>query len=682
MLAVSALLCLFGVSLLNRKLGDGLRLLSYDLPYWIGNKELGQGISVVFLDDNTFKELGQPLSESLDRRFHARLVDRLQEEGAQRIVFDIVFHESSPEADAEFAAAMERHGDVILAGELIQPEGEFLGDAQQLILATPDLRIAAAGWGLSEIPIDGDGVVRRVSDAVDTSFGEKPSLSAKAVGLEIDRISSKRRFLNYYGPRGFFENYSYLGVLENRGIPKGAFKDKIVFVGSKQKSGNFSAGKDTFPTPYSFFITKDRRDEEDEGKWGTKAKKAKRFSSGVEIQATATANLLRGDQFWVAPRWVNWLVVMGAGLGFAFLGVFLPAVRGNLLILVSGIIITVAGACSHFFGDYLWMWTVPAFGQLPLAIASSLGAHYVLEYSSRWKLQRAFKSYMSEEQARMIDEGTEILELGGKEVEATVFFSDLEGFTAMSEGLPPEAVSKALISYFELATAGILEQQGTIIKYIGDAVMATWGAPLRVERESDRSIEAAIQMQVAGRTLVSLETQNGKVERVLHTRIGINRGLGLAGNLGSQRRFDYSVIGDTTNLAARLEGLNKMLGTSVLVTQSVMDDCEEPERFRIRRMGRFVVKGRKSEVVVYEVLGNEKETVRERGDDYLTAYASGLEAFENGSLTEARSFFEKSLDLYDKDEKDPASELFLAAIADRDETIGSSWKGAIVLASK
>ena len=318
-----------------------------------------------------------------------------------------------------------------------------------------------------------------------------------------------------------------------------------------------------------------------------------------------------------------------------------------------------------------------------MVIGSALAAHYLIEYKATRKYLQVFKSYTSDEQARQMAEDEVSLELGGHEVETTIFFSDLAGFTSMSEGLSPEAVSNALISYFGGTTKGVLDEKGTIIKYIGDAVVATWGAPLKVDREADRSILAAIAMQIAGRAPIVLETEDGPVERVLETRVGINHGVTLAGNLGSSRRFDWTVIGDNVNLAARLEGLNKMLGSSILITDSVLSNCEERDRFDVRRMGKFIVKGRQEAVEVFEVLGDKKtgSVVRSRSEEYLTRYAEALDAFERKDLEEAKAGFEDCLGQHDLLEVDPASKLFLATIEDT-STIAMEWLGAVALDSK
>jgi adenylate cyclase len=358
-----------------------------------------------------------------------------------------------------------------------------------------------------------------------------------------------------------------------------------------------------------------------------------------------------------------------------------------LLCVGLGCGIALAGILAQQSNGFNFPWTIPAFAQMPLVAVLALGAHYRIEYSARWKLRRAFRSYMSDEQARQIDEDDVSLEPGGKEIEVTVLFSDLAGFTSMSEGLPPQALAKALIAYFESATEGILDNNGTIIKYIGDAVLATWGAPLKTDRKAGRAIEAAIQMQLASVKPVTLETDNGNIEQVLETRVGINHGLVLAGNLGSSRRFDYTVVGDSVNTAARLEGLNKMLGTSILVTRAVLDRCEGSDRYLSRRMGSFVLKGKTQGIEVFEILGRRDDpagAVRERSADYLRFYQDGLVAFQGGDLWRAADCFGRSLKLHDRLVEDPASRLFLDAIAAAEAAPGdpSNWKGEVALDSK
>ncbi|MES2657500.1 MAG: adenylate/guanylate cyclase domain-containing protein [Verrucomicrobiota bacterium] len=665
----------WGLMLLKLTLGSGLRLASYDLPFLFGEQPPPENIVLVHLDEASHQELDQPLAKAWDRRLHASLVERLNAAGARMIVFDILFHDGNSEQDAAFAAAIKKHGNVILAGEIVRTRSE-VNIQQSLLLATPELRRAAAGWGLTDVPVDSDGVVRRIRHVIPTDFGDKPSLSdfvrQKLTGSGPGKTGTME-FLNYYGAAGSFPHYTYSGVLLDRGIPTNAFRDKIVIVGASQKSGLSDMGKDVFPTPYTPVAI-----EDNEGK------KSRKLTPGMEIQATAIANLLENRRITSLPAEMEFRLIVAASFLLAATACLLPPVRGVLLCVGIGASIAVIAILIRQNSGIQFFWTIPAFGQMPLIAGLALGGHYFIEYSARWRLRRAFKSYMSEEQARQIDENDVSLELGGKEVEATILFSDLAGFTSMSEGLPPQAVSKALIGYFERTTEGILDNHGTIIKYIGDAVVATWGAPVKVDREADRAIEAAIQMQLASAKPILLETLDGTVEQVLETRVGINSGTVLAGNLGSSRRFDYTVIGDSVNTAARLEGLNKMLGTSILVSEAVLRKCVEPERFLKRRMGSFVVKGKKQDIVVFEILGFSNDpgsTIRKRDKDYLDFYQKGVDASLAGDIGGAEVCFRESLARHDRLPECPASRLHLDAIGAACSE-SREWRGGIVLDSK
>lgn len=660
---------LWGLMLWQLNIGQGLRRASYDLPFLFSERSPPEDVVLVYLDEASHRELGQALAQAWDRRLHGKLVERLTSEGARMIVFDILFHDENPEQDSEFAAAIQRHGNVLLAGELVRNESET-GTQESLLLATPNLRRAAMGWGLTDIPIDADGVVRQIRHRIPTDFGEKSSLSEavrQRVQGQARTGADEFEFLNYYGPAGTFPGYSYAGVLADRGIPEGAFRDKIVIIGARQQAGLAAAGKDTFSTPY--------------------ARLTRELSPGMEVHATAMANLLQGSGIVRLKAGFGIYPILTAACLLAAAACLLSPTRGVPLCLALGTGIALSGIMLQNFHGLHFLWTIPAFGQMPLILGLSLGAHYFIEYSARWKLRRAFKSYMSDEQARQIDEDEVSLELGGKEVGVTILFSDLADFTTMSDGLPPQSLSKALISYFESATEGILDNKGTIIKYIGDAVLATWGAPLKSDREADRAIEAAIQMQRATVAPITLETPGGVISQVLETRIGINSGLALAGNLGSSRRFDYTVVGDSVNTAARLEGLNKMLGTSILVSEAVLAKCVEPERFLKRRMGRYVLKGRKSAIEVYEILGHSDrpaEAIRKRSPIYDQLYQQGLTAFEQGDFQSATRHLTECAPLHDRLADDPAARLMLKAMSDLGSTqaLPPNWAGEIVMESK
>ncbi|MCU0777341.1 MAG: CHASE2 domain-containing protein, partial [Akkermansiaceae bacterium] len=166
-LVISLIGFIWGLMLWQLNIGQGLRRASYDLPFLFGEHQPPEDIVLVYLDEASHRELEQPLAQPWDRRLHAKLVDRLTEDGARMIVFDILFHDENPEQDEVFAAAIRKHGNVVLAGEFVRNESGA-GTQESLLLATPDLRRAAVGWGLTDIPIDPDGVVRQIRHRIPT----------------------------------------------------------------------------------------------------------------------------------------------------------------------------------------------------------------------------------------------------------------------------------------------------------------------------------------------------------------------------------------------------------------------------------------------------------------------------------------------------------------------------------
>jgi adenylate cyclase len=262
------------------------------------------------------------------------------------------------------------------------------------------------------------------------------------------------------------------------------------------------------------------------------------------------------------------------------------------------------------------------------------------------------------------------LSLGGKEVEATIMFTDLEGFTTMSEELSPSEVSRILVEYFSTTTKAILDQDGTVIKYIGDAVMAVWGAPMHNPLPSGRAVMAAVAIQRTNRTEVA--------GRTLRTRIGINTGKVLAGNLGSEFRFDYTLIGAATNAASRLEGLNKYLGTDLLISGTTAAGLGEG--FLTRFIGRFVVAGTSKAMDVHEVLG-EAEQFNGR-PAWLAEFADAVERFMRRDLDGAEAVFRRVIEL--RGGTDGPSEFYLKRIATALDAAddGRPWDGVISLKEK
>ncbi len=644
-----------GLGLIALAQGGLLARLSYDLPFiWRGSAATETSeIVIVYLDDSSAKQLDQSPRVPWNRGFHAQLLDRLTADGAQLAFFDIAFDAAAAdtEEDALLAAAIRRNGRVVLGG-LIEVLAPLDGVVQERIFPPISLlRKAAAGWGLLTFrPVDPDAGIRRMylgtSDLPTATWRAAALLEAKAAAGE--RESAAARWIKYYGPPGGFSTVSLAQVILPDGLPAGYFKNKIVFVGGRNAAGNVGAGRDEFATAYT--------------------RTAGQLSPGVEIHATILLNLLRSEWLTSLSAQRQTLLVLGVGIALGFLALLRPLwATGAALLAVAALL----GLVWWLFQSQLvWFhWAVPVFVQIPAGLFWSLGAQYYLEARRRKELRRAFGFYLSPQMADKISNSDFDLAPGGRTVEATIMFTDLEGFTTMSENLDPAEVSQTLIAYFERTTACILERKGTIVKYVGDAVMAGWGAPVDEPAHALLAAEAACDL----RCLADIEMRGHR----LRTRIGLNTGNVLAGNLGSSFRFDYSMIGDTTNFASRLESLNKYLGTQVLISEATRLQLEN--RIVVRPLGEFRVVGKAKSVCIHELICRCGDDAADRV--WLDCFGEGLREFREGNFVRAREFMQETIKIHGH--KDGPSEFYLKVMAELGETgPDESWTGVVEMKEK
>jgi adenylate cyclase len=225
------------------------------------------------------------------------------------------------------------------------------------------------------------------------------------------------------------------------------------------------------------------------------------------------------------------------------------------------------------------------------------------------------------------------LKLGGERRILSIFFSDLESFTSISEGLDPEALTNLLNIYLTAMTDIIHEEGGTVDKYEGDAIIAFWNAPLDQPDHATRCVRAALRCQT--KLAEMRPALRESLGRDLKMRIGVNTGYAVVGNMGSHSRFDYTMIGDAVNLAARLEGINKQFGMYILISQSTMEQMAGA--FPVREVSRVAVVGRKEPVVVYEPM--LKENIDPQKKKIMEQFAEALALFYRGDFFKAREVF-------------------------------------------
>ena len=256
------------------------------------------------------------------------------------------------------------------------------------------------------------------------------------------------------------------------------------------------------------------------------------------------------------------------------------------------------------------------------------------------------------------------------DVEATIMFTDCKGFTAMSEELKdPRKISETLIAYFTETSQHVLSNEGTIIKYIGDAVMAAWNAPLRQADHALKGAMAAYQLHEASKIAV--------MGRTLTTRVGLATGEVLAGNLGSPYRFDYTCIGETTNFAARLESLNKQLGTDILISDSTAKAIRE--QFVLRGLGHFVVAGKTQGVAIHELIG--PLALKKEDLEWAEKFTAAIAEIRQGAFDKAKELFREVV--WQRDGTDGPSEFSIKKIAELEKTGQlSEWTGMVRLTEK
>jgi len=653
MIAGSVLVVLAGALCLPR-FGDGLARASYDLPFVWSARTVPDNLVMIYVDAKVKTSLGQPPDAPLDRSFYTKLLERLTADGARLVVFDILFDtpHANPRVDEAFATAMRQHGRVVLAADEIT---QFQGDTVTSSVLPPIdvLAQAAAGWGLARVPVAADLAVREISRA----WEPVPSLSQVAASVLNSPATMERtndvagRWLNYYCPPTALRAVNLDHALQADGLPLGFFRDKIVFVGGRAgEAGIAGAARDEFSTPYS--------------------RAREPAAPGAAIQAFSLLNLVHGD----------WLSRFSFPAELTLVGLWgLLAATGLMLLrpwtgIVAAIVAAVGLAVGAIYVQArheLWFnWLALVAVQTPVALIWAVGFQYLLEARRREKLRKAFAAYYSPYMADKIAESDFDLSLGGKEVEATIMFTDLEGFTAMSETLPPAELSRLLTTYFTETTQAIFEHDGMIIKYIGDSVMAVWGAPMSDPKPAERAVLAALGMRQAG-----LKEFRG---RRLRTRIGINTGNVLAGNLGSEYRFDYTLIGEATNLASRLESLNKYLGTDILISEATRASLKDD--IQLRALGRFIVAGKTQPVNIYEVLGATIEFTPP--PEWLSVFARGLTCFQMRELDEAAQLMQRVSVL--RGEGDGPANFYLKEIEKARARLPGDrpWDGIVVFESK
>ncbi|SHJ02058.1 adenylate cyclase [Desulfatibacillum alkenivorans DSM 16219] len=463
---------------------------------------------------------------------------------------------------------------------------------------------------------------------------------------KIPTDESGRFMINYRGGAKSFEHIPVTDIIEGR-ISAGTFKDKIVLVGATA-IGIF----DLRVTPFT-----------------------QHNYPGLEIHANVVDNILRGDylrrtnlSFFLD---VFTIIIVASVLGFAIPR--FPVVPGLLtaVALTGGYI----GLCLFLFTRGTILNMVYPLSIVVIAYVAMTVYKYLTEEKDKRFIKDAFSTYLAPSVVNQVIKDRESLKLGGEQREITAFFSDVQGFTSISEKLTATSLVELLNIFLSEMTEIILDNEGTVDKYEGDAIIAFFGAPNVMPDHAARAAIACVEMQ---RKLVELRERFAQEGRpILHMRIGMNTGLAVVGNMGSSKRFDYTMMGDTVNIAARLEGVNKVYGTYTMISESTYEQCKE--YVVARELDAVNVVGKAEPVVIYELLGLTGE-VDNHMEQMIEHYANGLAAYRRRQWKEAVGHFDKALAF---DPGDPPSLTMKKRCIEYFKTPpAKDWNGAYTMTSK
>ena len=492
------------------------------------------GVVVVGIDEPSLATLA--LSPPLPRRLHAQLIDALALAGAAALGVDLLFSAAqSPQDDTALERALQGPLPVVLASAEVDVRSPQVAHYRQRVVSV----FTGARHGSVVVPLDDDGVARAAPPQDDALW----RVLAQAAGRPVTP-PPPGALLRHYAPEVALPYVHYTQALDAaRSLPEGALSGRLVLLGQNTPV----EGVDRFRTPLHVL---------GEG-----------MQAGVMLHATALINGLTND--WVVPA-PAYAPVLQALLVVVLAALATRRWRGGPALGWSALLAALAVLAST------WAYGVGV-GWSALPTLAGLGLHFNVAAASSYWRERQRREHLRKEFAHYVPEGV-VNELVHSDVASvvrgerrvlTLLFSDLAGFTAASEHLPPEAVAQALNAYFTRMTACVHTHGGTLDKFIGDAVMAFWNAPLAEPAHARRALACALDMQSAMEAL--RKDWQGTHFADVQLRIGVHTGEAAVGHLGSQARFTYTAVGDAVNTASRLEGANKALHTHILLSGATRD---------------------------------------------------------------------------------------------------------------
>lgn len=659
----------------------------------------------------------------------AKVIRNLNKAGVKAIGIDLVMSSAdrfSPQNDSDLVDAIREFGNVVLGGTIEHISGSVsvtqTNEGVNIQQSSVGYEIkktdenynniyykADSSIGIVNVVADNDGVIRRYIPIDISPGGERVPKFGLAVlnkyldlerdhtvttesddfilkNINIPKYDNISMLINYFGPDRTFPYYNLINVLDDSEyftkeeidyeaeintwddpdyglLYSGIFKDKIVLIGSTMPED-----KDMFPISFS-------RGE----------KKGDNLLYGVEIHANAIQNILSRSFIYVQPQYQEILTIIFFTFLAFFISSFLKEIKvgkGFLVealnfFLMLGLLFLLRWISFYLFDNYNYLFRYTSSTlSIILGYFGSTAYYFIAERKQKTMIKGMFTQYVSSTFVEELVADPEKLKLGGEKKELSVFFSDIAGFSTFSETKTPEDLINFLNEYLSEMTKIVFDNNGTLDKYLGDAVMAFWGAPVPQPNHPYLACKSALLMQNRLKELQVKWKMEG--ETIIEARMGINTGEMVVGNVGGSQRFDYTVIGDNVNLSSRLEGVNKEYGTFILISDSTYEHVKND--FITREIDSIIVKGKTKPVNIYELIGFAGEELPSEKTNSLKIYSEALQLYREKQFSGAADKFTKVLELVPTDR---ASAVFVNRCKLLNENPPpEEWDGVFVMKTK
>ncbi len=653
---------------------DGFEAKTLDLRYASKIRKLeatraGQTIDdivIIDIDNRSLNQFGR--FQQWPRDYYTDVLHFLAESGALVIGFDVLFMEPDIDrvADQQLVEATAKAGNVCHAfsfsraepdaflykmdalPEALDQSGFSFIFAESIVKRFPaadrfdgkfySLYNAARRIGFVNFLPDNDSVIRKMPLFMNFGGELYPSLAmavvlylydihnnqieikpGKYIRLSVVTPKKQQRItipidkqgqmlINYMGSFQTFRYVSFYDVWANR-VPAEFFNDKVVLIGASA-AGLF----DLRPVPFQNALP------------------------GVEIHANIICNILTQNFIHRVPTVVNWLILALLCMVISTIAISfrIKATIPMILVLSIGFVFMTFWTFNNY---NIWIENVRPMLGILFSHIGVLTYRYLHESKDKRKIKFMFQHYLSSTVVNELLKNPSMLKLGGERKIATAFFSDIKDFSTIAENLEPEQLVSVLNEYLSAMTDVVLRYEGYLDKYVGDAIVAIFGIPVEQSDHAIRACNAALDMRKELIILRQMWKRQGKPG--FEVRIGINSGPMIAGNIGGTNRFDYTVIGDSVNLAARLESANKIYGTSIIISEETFAHVHS--NFWCRELDAIRVKGKSKPVRIYELIGRKSEEIDPVRASSLEYFLKGLEIYRQRDWIHAFDLFQKAL---------------------------------------